>query len=180
MYLVVGLGNPGEKYTKTRHNLGFMALDLLAGPDAPWETKYDSQFLKLDDVTLAKPQTFMNNSGKAVAQILKFYPAAQLILVHDELDFELGSMRIQKNVSGAGHNGVNSIIDEIGTQDFVRIRIGSNNPELRGQIPGDDYVLQPFRPEEENLLKEILQKVRDAIESIQTDGLEIAQSKYNG
>jgi PTH1 family peptidyl-tRNA hydrolase len=180
MYLVVGLGNPGEKYAKTRHNLGFMALDLLAGPDAPWKTKYDSQFLKLDDVILAKPQTFMNNSGKSVAQILKFYPAAQLILVHDELDFELGSMRIQKNVSDAGHNGVTSVIGEIGTQDFVRIRIGSNNPELRGQIPGDDYVLQAFRPEEENLLKEILQKVRDAIESIQTDGLEIAQSKFNG
>jgi PTH1 family peptidyl-tRNA hydrolase len=180
MYLIVGLGNPGEKYEKTRHNLGFLALDLLAGPDAPWESKYDCQFLKLADVILAKPQTFMNNSGKAVSQILKFYPDAHLIVVHDELDLELGAMRVQKNASAAGHNGVQSIIDEVGTQDFIRIRLGTNNPELRGQIPGDDYVLQPFRPEEENLAKEILQKAISAIDTIQTEGLEIAQSKFNG
>jgi PTH1 family peptidyl-tRNA hydrolase len=184
MYLIVGLGNPGEKYEKTRHNLGFLALDLLAGPDAPWESKYDCQFLKLADVILAKPQTFMNNSGKAVAQILKFHPAPdtvkEIIVVHDELDLPLGTIKIQKNISGAGHNGVQSIIDEVGTQDFIRIRLGTNNPELRGQIPGDDYVLQPFRHEEENLAKEILQKAISAIDTIQTEGLEIAQSKFNG
>jgi len=180
MYLIVGLGNPGEKYANTRHNLGFMVLDLLAGIDAPWEIKYDCLFLKLQDVILAKPQTFMNNSGKAVAQILKFYPEAELIVVHDELDFELGTIRVQKNASAAGHNGVQSVIDELGTQDFIRLRIGSNNPELRGQIPGEDYVLQNFKPEEQDLLKEILEKAKAAIETIQTEGLEIAQSKFNG
>jgi len=180
MYLIIGLGNPGSKYENTRHNLGFMALDLLAGPDAAWESKYDSQFLKLDDVILAKPQTFMNNSGKAVAQILKYYPAAQLILVHDELDFELGAIRIQKNASAAGHNGVQSVIEQIGTQDFIRVRLGTNNPETRGQVPGEDYVLQNFTAEEKPIVTEVLEKSVKAIETIQTEGLDIAQSKFNG
>ncbi|MBX4204933.1 MAG: aminoacyl-tRNA hydrolase [Candidatus Doudnabacteria bacterium] len=180
MYLIVGLGNPGAKYEQTRHNLGFMVLDLLAGADAPWELKYDSQFLKLNDVILAKPQTFMNNSGKAVAQILKFYPDAELVVVHDELDIELGTIRIQKNVSAAGHNGVQSIIDEIGTQDFIRIRLGTNDPPLRGQVPGEDYVLQNFQAEEQTLVKEVLEKSIKALETIQTEGFEIAQSKFNG
>lgn len=180
MYLIVGLGNPGKKYEPTRHNFGFRVLDLLAGPDAPWESKYESQFLKLGDVILAKPQTFMNNSGQAVAQILKYYPQAELILVHDELDFELGAIRIQKNASDAGHNGVKSVMEQVGTQNFVRIRLGINDPATRGQIPGDDYVLQPFTKEEEPIVKEVLEKCVSAIETIQTQGLDIAQSKFNG
>jgi PTH1 family peptidyl-tRNA hydrolase len=180
MFLIIGLGNPGTKYENTRHNLGFMALDLLAGPAALWENKYDSQFLKLQDIILAKPQTFMNNSGAAVAQILKFYPDAQLVVVHDELDLELGAIRVQKNSSAAGHNGVQSIMDEVGTQDFIRIRLGMNNPELRGQVPGDDYVLQPFHTQEEPLVKEILEKSTQVIDCVQTQGLEIAQSRFNG
>ena len=179
MYLIVGLGNPGKQYETTRHNLGFRVLDLLIGTNS-WENKYDSQFLKLDDVILAKPQTFMNNSGKAVAEILKFYPGAQLIVVHDELDLELGSMRIQKDVSSAGHNGVQSIIDQIDTSNFVRVRLGIDNPQIRGQIPADEFVLQKFKPDEEDLVKEVLGKAKDAIETIQTQGLEIAQSKFNG
>jgi len=184
MFLIVGLGNPGTKYENTRHNLGFMVLDLLAGHRSPgeggWDTKYDSQFIKLSDVILAKPQTFMNNSGKAVAQIHKFYPDAQIIIVHDELDLELGAVRIQKNVSAAGHNGVQSIIDELGTKDFIRIRLGMNNPESRGQLPGEDYVLQKFTEAEDAIVKEMILKATKAIETIQTEGLEIAQSKYNG
>jgi peptidyl-tRNA hydrolase, PTH1 family len=181
MYLIVGLGNPGAKYEKTRHNVGFRVLDLLATD--VWENKYDSQLIKLDDLVLAKPQTFMNKSGEAVAQILKYYPApvgSHLIVVHDELDLPLGSLKIQKNLSGAGHNGVQSIIDEIGTKDFIRVRIGVNNPELRGQLPGEDYVLKNFEEQEQDLVNEVLEKAKAAVESIQTDGLEIAQSKYNG
>jgi PTH1 family peptidyl-tRNA hydrolase len=185
MFLIVGLGNPGAKYENTRHNLGFKALDLLAGlrrslGGVGWENKYDSQFLKLEDVILAKPQTFMNNSGKSVAQILKYYQDVTLILVHDELDLELGAMRIQKNSSAAGHNGVQSVIDEIGTQDFIRVRLGINNPNLRGEISGDDYVLQNFNASEEPLVKEVLEKSLAAIETIQTQGLDLAQSKFNG
>jgi PTH1 family peptidyl-tRNA hydrolase len=184
MYLIVGLGNPGTKYENTRHNLGFKVLDLLTGRQSlgknGWENKYDSQFLKLDDVILAKSQTFMNDSGKAVAQILKYYPQYQLILVHDELDLELGSIRVQKNASSAGHNGVQSVIDEIGSQDFVRIRLGINNPATRGEVPGDAYVLQNFNPEEQPFVTEILEKAVKAVETIQTEGLDIAQSRFNG
>jgi PTH1 family peptidyl-tRNA hydrolase len=122
----------------------------------------------------------MNLSGKAVRQILKFYPAVQLVVVHDELDFPLGSLKIMKNASSAGHNGVQSIIDELGTKDFIRIRIGIDNPETRGQIPGDDYVLQKFTQKEEEILKEVLEKARAAVDMIQTDGLDMTQSKFNG
>lgn len=179
MRLIVGLGNPGEKYENTRHNFGFQVLDLLAGTNA-WENKYNSEFLKLEDVILAKPQTFMNDSGKSVAEILKFYPDAELIVIHDELDFPLGAMKIMKNVSSAGHNGVQSIIDSIGTQDFVRIRLGMNNPETRGELSGEDYVLKNFTKEEEPLVKEVLEKTLKAIEVIQTEGVDIAQSRFNG
>jgi PTH1 family peptidyl-tRNA hydrolase len=95
----------------------------------------------------------------------------------------LGSIKIQKNISGAGHNGVQSIIDEIGTKDFIRIRLGVDNPDSRfsdSQIPGDEYVLQKFTPQEEELVKEILEKTKDAVDTLQTEGLEMAQSKFNG
>lgn len=177
MFLIVGLGNPGKKYELTRHNLGFQVLDLLGNG---WEDKYQSQFLKLEDVILAKPQTFMNNSGEAVKEMLKFYPDATLIVVHDDLDFPLGAIRIQKDASAAGHNGVRSIIEQLGTQDFIRIRLGIDNPEVRGQVPGEDFVLQKFTGPEQNLVKEILEKAKDAVETIQRDGLEIAQSRFNG
>ncbi|MBX4188219.1 MAG: aminoacyl-tRNA hydrolase [Candidatus Doudnabacteria bacterium] len=178
MYLIVGLGNPGKQYESTRHNIGFMILDLLAQAD--WEHKYDAEFIKTDDVLLAKPQLFMNLSGKSVAQILKFYPAAKLIVIHDELDFPLGSMKVMKGSGAAGHNGVQSIIDEIGTKDFIRIRIGINNPETRGEIPGDSYVLQKFSDQEMEILKEVQLKAKEAVDQIQTDGLDAAQSKFNG
>jgi len=177
MFLIVGLGNPGKKYELTRHNLGFRVLDLLG---ADWEEKYQSQFLKLDDVILAKPQTFMNNSGGAVQEIMKFYPEATLVVVHDDLDFPLGAIRIQKNASAAGHNGVRSIMEALGTQDFIRIRLGIDNPEIRGHVPGEDFVLQKFTPPEEPLVKEVLEKAKQAVEVLQTDGLEIAQSRFNG
>ena len=178
MTIIVGLGNPGAQYELTRHNFGFRVLDLL-GNGEKWETKYLSQFLKLDDVILAKPQTFMNNSGEAVKEILKFYPNSELIVIHDDLDFPLGSIRIQKNASAAGHNGVKSLIEQIGTQDFIRIRLGIDAPS-RGQIPGEDFVLQKFTAEEKSIVNEVLEKAKAAIETLQTDGLDIAQSRFNG
>ena len=169
MILIVGLGNPGKQYENTRHNLGFRVLDLLTTNEG-WENKYDSKFLKLDDVILAKPQTFMNKSGEAVKEILKYYPAAELVVIHDELDLPLGAIKIQKNISGAGHNGIQSIIEQLGTQNFIRIQLG---------IEGAD-VLQKFTDEEEKIVKEVLLKAKDAVEVLQTQGLEIAQSKFNG
>ncbi len=177
--LIVGLGNPGKQYENTRHNLGFRCLDLLANGEK-WENKYNCEFIKLDDVILARPQTFMNKSGEAVKEILKFYPDAELVVVHDELDLPLAAIRIQKSASGAGHNGVQSVIDELGTQDFIRIRLGIDNPQTRGQMPGDAYVLQKFSSDEEQIVKEVLEKTKAAIEILQTEGLDIAQSKFNG
>lgn len=193
MIIIIGLGNPGTKYEQTRHNLGFRVVDLLAGV-IQWETKFDSLFLKLNDVILAKPQTFMNLSGKAVAQVRKYYPDADLVVIHDELDLPLGTIKIMKNVSSAGHNGVQSIIDELGTKDFVRIRMGINNPvtrqqapeaagngeQAKGQTPSEDYVLQKFSQDEETIVNELLEKAKGAIETLQTDSLEATQSQYNG
>ncbi|MDP4000764.1 MAG: aminoacyl-tRNA hydrolase [bacterium] len=179
MIIIAGLGNPDKKYEHTRHNLGFRVLDLVAG-GAEWEDKYDSKLIKLKDVLLVKPQSFMNNSGKALKQIFKFYPDSELIVIHDDLDFPLGSLKIMKNISSAGHNGVQNIIDELSTQDFIRIRLGIDNPETRGQIPGEDYVLQKFTEKEEKLVTEVIDNARDAIEIIQTSGIETAQSRFNG
>lgn len=178
MYLIVGLGNPGKQYENTRHNLGFRVLDLLN--NGGWENKYDSHFNKTDDLILAKPQLFMNLSGAAVDQILKYYPAAKLIVIHDELDFPLGTIKIAKNITGAGHNGVQSIIDSIGTKDFIRIRLGIDDPEIRKGIPGDEFVLQKFNEKEDIIVKEVLQKTKDAVETILTEGFEMSQSKFNG
>jgi PTH1 family peptidyl-tRNA hydrolase len=179
MFLIVGLGNPGKQYENTRHNLGFRVLDLLSG-GVEWENKYDSQFIKTDELILAKPQLYMNLSGKAVVQILKYYPAAELAVIHDELDLPLGRIQIQKNISAAGHNGVQSIIEEIGTKDFIRIRLGIDNPQSRGETAGEEFVLQKFTDEEEEIVKEVLEKTKEAIDTLQTQGLDIAQSKYNG
>lgn len=179
MYLIVGLGNPGKQYENSRHNFGFRVLDLLSGGQ-DWENKYDSQIIKTDEVILAKPQLYMNLSGKAVVQILKYYPAAKLLVVNDELDLPLGAIKIVKNISSAGHKGVQSVIDEIGTKDFIRLRLGIDNPKVRAETPSDDFVLQKFTPAEEQLVKEVLEKTKDAIDVLQTQGLDIAQSKYNG
>ena len=179
MYLILGLGNPGKQYEHTRHNIGFQVLDLLAGGQR-WENKYDSLLLKTSDVILAKPQLFMNKSGEAIKEILKFYPDAELIVIHDDLDLPLGSIKIQKNISAAGHHGVESMIEELGTKDFIRIRLGIDNPEVRQNIPSDDFVLQKFTETEQQIVKEVLEKTKDAIEILQTEGLEIAQSKFNG
>lgn len=179
MTLIVGLGNPGKKYTNTRHNIGFQVLDLL-GSGEDWQNKYDAEIIKTDTVILAKPQLYMNLSGQSVAQILKYYPSAQLIVIHDELDLPLGGMKIMKGASAAGHNGVQSIIDDIGTKDFIRIRIGVNNPETRTGKPGDAYVLEPFADTEAPIVKEMLIKAKDAVQVLQTEGLDAAQSQFNG
>jgi PTH1 family peptidyl-tRNA hydrolase len=180
MITIIGLGNPGKTYEQTRHNFGFRVLDLLANGEE-WQDKYDAKFIKLEDVILAKPQTFMNKSGEAVKEISKFYPASKLVVAHDDLDLPLGAIRIQKNSSSAGHNGVQSIVDELGTQDFIRLRLGIQIPRfVDSQIPAEDFVLQKFTSDEEKIVIEILEKAKAAIEMLQTDGLELAQSRYNG
>ncbi|MGE5297814.1 MAG: aminoacyl-tRNA hydrolase [Acidobacteriaceae bacterium] len=179
MYLIVGLGNPGKQYENTRHNLGFRVLDLLTD-NTEWENKYQSLFIKTEDAILLKPQTFMNLSGKAVKEVSKYYPDAKLVVVHDELDLPLGTVKLMKDLSSAGHNGIKSIIEELNTQDFIRLRLGIANPELKGQVPAEDFVLQKFDKSEESLVTESLERAKDIVDSLLRDGFELTQSKYNG
>ena len=169
MILIVGLGNPGKKFEKTRHNIGSRVINEL-------------QLLDLKNVVLAKPTTFMNDSGKAVKLLTKRYKldANKLIVVHDDLDLPLGKIRIVKNRGSAGHRGVESIIDEIGTKIFVRFRVGIN-PKTYALNPKtlNKFVLGKFTNEEEKIVKKIIKKAALAIEFCLKEGLEKAMNKYN-
>jgi peptidyl-tRNA hydrolase, PTH1 family len=157
MKLIIGLGNPGEKYAFTRHNAGFLFVDSLLTVDLSqtgWATnsKLKSEICKIKqlDLMLAKPQTFMNNSGDAVLSLTTYYkiPTTNLFVVHDDLDIPLGKYKIQKGVGPKVHNGVNSIEESLGTKDFWRVRIGIDNraPDIR--TSGDQYTLEKFEDEE--------------------------------
>lgn len=170
MKLIVGLGNPGEKYTRTRHNVGFMVMDAIAsqiGGNFSHDEKFESQMSEVeianDKIKLVKPQTFMNESGRAVSKIKSFWKIADedIIIIHDDVDLEFGKIRIQKGGSSAGHKGVQSIIDAIG-EDFWRVRIGVGKSE---EIATDAWVLQNFQ-DEENLAKIIDTAADIVVESI--------------
>jgi len=146
MKLIVGLGNPGSKYEKTRHNIGFMVIDFLIQ-----SKQFDSKKIKL-----IKPQTMMNNSGQEVKSIADYYkiPAQDILVIHDDIDLPLGQIKIQQNRSSAGHKGVQSIIDSLGTKDFIRMRIGIRPEELT--IDTEKFVIQKFTPQEQKIIdKEI-------------------------
>ena len=159
---IVGLGNPGEKYEKNRHNAGFIFLDTIA-KDLSWSMdKYtDSLIVKEQSFILAKPQTFMNSSGEAVRKFVDFYAIdpMQLYVVHDDLDIKLGEYKIQRGVGPKLHNGVNSIEEHVHNNQFWRIRIGVDNRTSEKRIPGDIYSLQDFTKQE----LEMVEKVNKAI-----------------
>jgi len=169
MILIVGLGNPGKKYGNTRHNVGSRVIDEL-------------KFLNLENVILAKPRTFMNLSGKAVKNLLKTYNLKpnNLIVIQDDIDLPLGKIRIVKNRGAAGHKGVESIIKELGTKNFIRFRIGIK-PKPYALTPKtlDRFVLQKFNRDEERIVKEAIEKTTEAIEMALKDGLEKAMNKFN-
>ena len=177
MVLVVGLGNPGIKYNKTRHNIGFRIIDALAKennfPEFKLSKKHNSliseNIIDGDKIMLAKPQTFMNNSGKAVKSIMDYFSLAanNLLVVHDDIDIGIGQIRISENRGSAGHKGVQSIIDAIGTKDFIRLRAGigensklktqSSKPQLKNQNL-EEFVLEKFSKNEEEILKNIIKQ----------------------
>ena len=171
MKLIVGLGNPGRRYKKTRHNVGFMVIDELVDK---WQKskKANCVYSKQGDIEYIKPLTFMNNSGKAVRSVKdkhKIKPE-NIIVIHDDIDLPFGEVRISKDVSSAGHKGVQSIINELGTQDFTRVRIGIN-PRLVGEqadrkIDTERFVLEKFTKEENKQLDEI---IKQAIETIKRE-----------
>lgn len=152
MKLVVGLGNPGKKYEKCRHNTGFILLDKFAKEkDLKWEksSKFESEILEFRDFILAKPQTFMNNSGHAVSKLMNFYKLSpeDLIIIHDDVDLSFGTVKKHKGKNAAGHHGVEDIIEKLGTKDFWRIRVGIGKPEDK-EVPVEVWVLQDFSEEE--------------------------------
>ena len=167
MKLIVGLGNPGERYKQTRHNVGFMVLDKLIKQSTVegWDKKFDSFFTKIiiaqKSMILLKPLTFMNVSGHAVQKVKNFYgiDPNNIVIIHDDIDLELGKIKLKKGGGDGGHNGLKSIIKLIGSE-FNRIRIGIGRPE---KISVSSYVLNNFREEEVPLLKKIILKSCEGI-----------------
>jgi len=167
MLLIVGLGNPGRKYENTRHNIGSRAVDEL-------------KVLNLKNVISAKPTTFMNESGKAVKNLLRAYHLKpnNLIVVHDDIDLPIEKIRIVKNRGSAGHKGIESVIKELGTKNFIRFRIGIQSKIGKPKNP-ERFVLEKFNKKEEKIVEEVIKKTVEAIEFLLKEGLEKAMSKFN-
>ena len=192
MKLIIGLGNPGQGYAKSRHNIGFMCLRHFA-------KEHNIEFDKKQadartgrgtvegiEVVLAKPQTYMNLSGQSVNRLMhkfKLKPS-DIIVIHDDMDLPLGKVRIRTEGSSGGHKGIDSIIRDIGTRDFVRIKVGIGRPERdsNSNYYDDDivdFVLNSFSPEEKKLIEPSIEKVSDAILCLLTEDVETAMNKFN-
>lgn len=164
MKLIVGLGNPGEKYEKNRHNVGFVVVDELGvklkADKFEFSKKFNSEIYQTKEYILAKPQTFMNQSGKAVAALINFYkiPLTDVYIIHDDLDIDLGKYKIQHGKGPQVHNGLRSVEAELGSDQFWNVRIGVENRSVRGNsgVPGMVYSLQDFRVEEQKIVAETL------------------------
>ena len=182
--LVVGLGNPGREYANNRHNVGRMVVDELARRHgASWRSKFSGRLaeLRIDGhrVALLKPETYMNESGRSVNAAARFYklePDA-ILVVHDEGDFDLGRLQARRGGGLAGHNGLRSIAQHLKTQDFLRLRIGVGRPERGDPRPLADYVLSDFTPDQDR--DAIVQRAADAVETLDAEGLERAQARFN-
>lgn len=174
MRIIIGLGNPGEKYKLTRHNAGFMAVDALAlrhGSVWQYNKKFKAEICNIENAILVKPQTFMNNSGQAVQAILSYYKLLPkkfgiikaknsdlsniITVIHDDIDIELGKYKISVNSRSAGHKGVQSIIDSLKTKSFKRIRIGIKT-EAADKLSAEKFVLQKFSKEETKIINDII------------------------
>ena len=186
MKLIVGLGNPGVEYQFTPHNLGFLVIDRIASERGVDVRNRQCRALTArvvigsETVLLAKPETFMNLSGISVRELLSKYevrPEEDLIVIQDELDFPLGTLRIHRRRSSAGHNGIESIINALGTQDFLRIRLGVA-PDHKIE-DGMSYLLAPFRKAQLKVVDEMLDVAADAVKAILTDGPAAAMNRFN-
>jgi PTH1 family peptidyl-tRNA hydrolase len=167
MFLIFGLGNPGKKYQFSRHNIGSRVVSKLTSLD-------------LTNVILAEPTTFMNESGKPAKLLIRRHAlkADRLIVIHDDLDIALGEIKIAKNRGSAGHKGVNSIIKEMGTKDFIRLRIGIRPKTGKPRNP-EKFVLQKFNKEEEKIVKQVIEKASEAVKFLLEENLERTMSKFN-
>jgi PTH1 family peptidyl-tRNA hydrolase len=182
--LVAGLGNPGREYERTRHNIGWMVADELARRhDGSFRSKFSGQLAEIRDaerrLALLKPETYMNISGRSVGAAARFFkvPPEALLVVHDDVDLEPGRLQVRAGGGLAGHNGLRSIASELGTQEFLRLRIGVGRPGHGDRRPVADYVLSDFEPEID--VDALVARAADAVETIAREGLEPAQQRFN-
>jgi len=188
MNLIIGLGNPGKGYGATRHNAGFMAVDYLASVHGiqigtrECLSRTGSGQISGELVVLAKPGTYMNLSGEAVSRLVRKYRTKPqfITVIHDDLDLKPGQIRLRQGGSSAGHRGIESIIQCLGTRDFVRIKVGIGRPG-RGSSEDDivDYVLGELTPHEETIIRSVLPRVNEATEVLLTQGLDAAMNSFN-
>lgn len=169
MKLVVGLGNPGARYNFTRHNFGFLALDFyfkVRGVEWKDKPKFGALWGRDGDTIFVKPQEFYNETGRAVAEFMRFYKidASDILVVCDDFNLEFGKLRYRAQGSAGGNNGLKSIIATLGTEEFGRLRLGTGNDELRGRMGDMDFVLSKFTPEEKEKLPDILEQVVEKID----------------
>lgn len=185
MYLIAGLGNPEPEYSNTRHNMGFDVINCLATENkidinrTKFNALYGNGEICGEKVILIKPQTFMNLSGQALKQFKNFYkvPPENIIIVYDDIDIEKGKIKVRKKGSAGTHNGMKSVIQELSTQDFIRIRVGTGKPEIKGDLM--NYVLAPITKQEREILEEGIIEAKCAINEILKNGINIAMNKFN-
>ena len=185
MYLIIGLGNPEEEYSKTRHNMGFNTINKLAQKQniqinkTKYEGLYESTTIEGQKVILIKPQTYMNLSGNCVKQFADFYKIEKekILVIYDDMDIEPGTIKIRKKGSAGGHNGMKSIIQMLGTEEFPRIRIGIGRPEHNGDEI--NYVIGAIPEEEIPKLEEGTEKAKEAVIEILKNGIDKAMNKFN-
>ena len=186
MYIIVGLGNPGSRYEGTRHNMGFDVIDRLITvnniPQAgrKFHAVYGTGIIGGQKVVLAKPVTYMNLSGTSVRELMDFYkidPTRELIVISDDIDLEPGRIRIRKKGSAGGQNGLKHIIQCIGTQDFIRVRVGTGAKPQDWELA--DWVLSRFPKEERTQVDDAIIRAAEAVETIVTDGIDTAMNRYN-
>ncbi|NMB92870.1 MAG: aminoacyl-tRNA hydrolase [Flexilinea flocculi] len=185
-FLIVGLGNPGREYRESRHNFGFMVVDRIVG-------QLNSEFAKVqlkslisqvsyqgERIVFAKPQTFMNLSGQAVIPLMNYYkiPQSKLLVIHDDLDLPFSTLRMRPFGGNGGQKGLGSIIEQLGNQDFARLRCGIGHPQ--GQMDVKDYVLSKFSKEELEFLPSVIDRAAEAALTFVTDGLQAAMTRFNG
>ena len=186
MYLVAGLGNPGKQYERTRYNMGFDTIDELVdrhripGSGVQHKAMYGKGMIAGEKVILAKPLTYMNLSGESIREFINYYkmdPETELIVIYDDIDLEPGQIRIRKKGSAGGHNGMKSIISQIGTQNFYRIKVGVGAKPAGWDLA--DYVLGRFSTKEREEVDRAIEEAADAVEVILTEGIDAAMNKYN-
>ncbi len=185
-YLIFGLGNPGSQYRNNRHNVGFKAVDALSQrlgiklTRVQFQSIWGSGVYNGNKITLVKPQTFMNQSGQSIAPFVHFYkiPLENILVIYDDMDLPFGTIRMRSAGSSGGHNGMESIIQKLGTQEFPRLRIGIDRPP--GKMLGADYVLQDFTNQELAELDSILTRAGDAVLTYIESGIHQAMTDFNG